>query len=72
MISEGLFKVEVTKERNCKVILTRPSLDHEKAAKYELIVQLKTLPGVLSKKNSVAKVDKRELLKFSLSVVQMS
>jgi len=46
----------VNNERNCDVLLTRTSLDHEKVPGYEIQVQLITLPGVISKKNSLARI----------------
>jgi hypothetical protein len=56
MGSLGLFQVKVTAERNCEVKLTRTSLDHEKVPEYEIQVQLITLPGVISKKNSISRI----------------
>ncbi|XP_021945639.1 cadherin-99C [Folsomia candida] len=53
---DGLFQVKVTPERNCEVVLTRTSLDHEKVSEYEIQVELLTLPGVISRKNSIANI----------------
>lgn len=52
----GLFLIRVNKDRNCELKLTRTSLDHEKVPEYNVHVKLLTLPGVISKKNSQAKI----------------
>lgn len=52
----GLFLIRVNKDRNCELKLTRTSLDHEKVPEYMVHVKLLTLPGIISKKNSQAKI----------------